>query len=537
MNVVKSLDPAGPAEQASETDKGNSTKLLDVCPDYYPPKYQGTKSGYPFFHFGWLTKDCKNVKPFRDVLTILINMADYPERNDKHALNVLKGVNESYPTLQVLLSAKKGAKVTEIAKKYKNIKVVEAEEKDTSGKAWNKLVAGSGTPYVLIGRDFSHFSWLAQLERQVRVISSLPKVKVAGGSFRNTSGHWQAGCYQRKLLNYVLQYTDGYFHSKSECMYCDHLLGPFVVITDLVKSIKFDESLSHELFMEDWFLRVRQENHEVMSCPDAMYFTAEDYNYGVQAKLSNKQTWLPLAKKWTLNRIVLPRYVIHKYSCSDIGYKCNVGVTNTIALPVCCSELQAASFEFFHNFCEKHKLVYELDTGTVLNAAKMATMLPWEKDGDLILGPENLTLFLKSDTQATFRNAGFPLSALKGPAKNAKGEWSTTGFFYLTQPPMYTEVWGFAIMSNTFLPKELQHIQTKMMYGGKWVIGPYSPGLYVRNRYGHEIYKHSQHWSVVGLPNGFSVYTPGTFKKCKDPKFHGCLDKLPADGNIPWFVP
>lgn len=64
---------------------------------------------------------------------------------------------------------------------------------------------------------------------------------------------------------------------------------------------------------------VRQENHEVMSCPAAMYFTAEGYDYGPLAKISNKQTWLPLPTNWTLNRIVIPGNVIYNYPFRDIG--------------------------------------------------------------------------------------------------------------------------------------------------------------------------------------------------------------------------
>ena len=533
MNIIESLEPSSVSYSTSEHDG-----MLDVCPDYFPAKYQGTKSGYPFFHFGWITEKCKNVKPFKDVITILINLVDHPDRDQKYVPTVFKGINDSYPMLQVLIAARKGSELKKSVRKYTNMKVIEMEVKTTSGKAWNILVASARTPYVLIGRDLSHFSWLVQLERQIRVISSIPQVKVAGGSFRNTTGHWQVGCYQTKLLNYVLEYKDGYFHSRNECMFCDHLVGPFVAKTKLVKRVKFDEGLTSEVFMEDWFLRVSGQKHQIMNCPDAMYFTADDYNFGVHAKIANKHVWLPLAKKWTLNRIVLPHSVIHKYSCGDIGYKCDTGVTDTIALPVCCSELQAAAIAFFHDYCKKHNLVYELDTGTVVSAAKLGTMLPWEKDGDLILGPENLTLFLDSDNQKKFQNAGFSLSGFEHPVKDAKGQWKSTGFFYLKPGPLlYIEVWGFSKMSNNFLPREVRDIETKMMYGGRWVIGPYSPGLYVRNRYGHEVYKHSQHWTVVGLPNSFSVYNPGSFKKCKTPGFHGCLDRLPADGNIPWLVP
>lgn len=34
--------------------------------------------------------------------------------------------------------------------------------------------------------------------------------------------------------------------------------------------------------------------------------------------------------------------------------------------------------------------------------------------------------------------------------------------------------------------------------GGNWIPVSFNPGLHARNRYGHDIYKHSQHWLVTG---------------------------------------
>ena len=33
---------------------------------------------------------------------------------------------------------------------------------------------------------------------------------------------------------------------------------------------------------------------------------------------------------------------------------------------------------------------------------------------------------------------------------------------------------------------------------GHWIPVSYNPGLHARNRYGYEIYKHSQHWLETG---------------------------------------
>ena len=164
-------------------------------------------------------------------------------------------------------------------------------------------------------------------------------------------------------------------------------------------------------------------------------------------------------------------------------------------------------------------------------------MFPWDVDGDLILYAANISIFDKSETRAEFKKAGFRIEGFEPAIKNAKGGWAKPGFFVLMTPDMNIEVWGFSSLSNQkFLPPDISHIHTKVFYGGRWIIGPFGPGLYARNRYGHEIYRHAQHWRATGAHNSWDYYHPGSFQKCKTPKFHGCLDKLPADGNIPWFV-
>ncbi|KAJ7378949.1 hypothetical protein OS493_019647 [Desmophyllum pertusum] len=85
----------------------------------------------------------------------------------------------------------------EAAKKY-NIDVVKVDNGKV-GKGWNTLIKKVSTPYVLVARDVFHFTWLTQLERQIRVVSQIPNVGVAGGAYRNFSGHWKAGCVQTML--------------------------------------------------------------------------------------------------------------------------------------------------------------------------------------------------------------------------------------------------------------------------------------------------------------------------------------------------
>ena len=136
-----------------------------------------------------------------------------------------------------------------------------------------------------MGRNLAHFSWLARLKRQILVLSENSDLAVVGGSFRNQTGHWRAGCFQTELKNSVLRYTEGYYTSYEECMYCDYLGGAFVARTSIMKEITLDEQLNHETVFEDWILRLNNKNNLAMSCPDAMYFTGMSNDSIVYAKL------------------------------------------------------------------------------------------------------------------------------------------------------------------------------------------------------------------------------------------------------------
>ena len=264
--LVKRLDNG---LQSTTIETGNKNGSVDVCPEVY----QGGKLGYPFYaKKGWYTTNCTNAKPMRSVISILVNTVSYPKEDENHVENVLKGINETYPTVQVYL-ATRSKEVMEISKKYKNVDVTKMYDTKQS-KGWNTLRSKVSTPYLLVTRDIYHFTWLTQLERQIRVVSQIPNVVAAGGAYRNVSGHWNAGCVQTKLKNYVLEYQEGYYHSKTECMFCDYLQGPFVTKTSL---LKFDESLPDEVVFEDWFLSVVQDGAQIMACPDAMYFTINNH--------------------------------------------------------------------------------------------------------------------------------------------------------------------------------------------------------------------------------------------------------------------
>lgn len=270
-----------------------------------------------------------------------------------------------------------------------------------------------------------------------------------------------------------------------------------------------------------------------MSCPDAMYFTTDYWSY---SKRNDRNVWTPLAKKWQLNRVLLPGGIKHSFSCKDIGFTCRA---HSELLPVCCGEAYADALSFFQKFTDAHNISLELNAGSALGGVKGNGLLPWDLDGDILVSAKAIEIFSKEDTIQYFRENGYTLSNYE-PLKYNKPD-ILDGYSKVTFNSFYIEVWGLMGAINAKnLPPELgrQHTTfTKANIHGKWIYTPYSPGLYARNRYGREILKHSQSWIKLGLKYSYVEYDPGSFKHCENPRHHGCLSHFPGDGNIPYFVP
>lgn len=77
-----------------------------------------------------------------------------------------------------------------------------------------------------------------------------------------------------------------------------------------------------------------------------------------------------------------------------------------------------------------------------------------------------------------------------------------------------------------------EHLPTKVFFSGSWLKVPFNPGLYARNRYGKEVYKHAEHWLSTGKQSGWDAYETDMFSSCPVKGFHGCLDQYQPDGSI-----
>lgn len=522
QRIIEDLEPSF----ASNTSNALSNSVVEVCPGYYT----NSTYGYPFYFEGWKRTDCGDVPSLDTLISIVLN----PDEKCSHLKWILDGIREDYPTLHVFVSER--YKCVEEFRKYSKVHLVPVPFSASQGEVWNSLVAEVQTKYVFVGRGLFHFNSFVDLERQIEVMGIDSRVSVVGGAIRNMSEHWHVGCLQFSMYNYVLEYQEGYHASRNDCMFCDYLLSPFTAKTEVLKKIQFDASLSSSVLFEDLFLRLQQgKKHFVMNCPDVMYFkTSSEF-------VRTKESWMDLAKKWSLNRIAPTRNAMYHYSCDESGISCTYLYTTTKAylMPICCIEQQyKRAIAFLQELVEKHNVRVELDCGSVLGAVKFQGMIPWDIDADISYSSENHTYL--EQHKAMFAGLGFELETVEKAVTSSKTGQSSGGYFKLHTPHSIVELYGVSKLSADVpkaLPKGIARKSTKVNMNGIWVGAPANPGLYVRNRYRSSYLKHAQSWRHIGAKSSWINYEIGNFMPCPRLNHHACLDRFLTDGNIQFQIP
>ena len=156
-------------------------------------------------------------------------------------------------------------------------------------------------------------------------------------------------------------------------------------------------------------------------------------------------------------------------------------------------------------------------------------MLPWEKDADITFLSANYTAF--KQLQSKFTAAGYTLRGDDSKLKCCLGGRETGGYFDVYTTHWRLELWGqYKVESEDLIANGLK--PTKVQFAGQWVNVNRNPGLFIRQRYGFDVYQHVEHWSDLGHSTSWEFYRPSTFTKCPRPGHSGCLDQFPADGNL-----
>ena len=162
-------------------------------------------------------------------------------------------------------------------------------------------------------------------------------------------------------------------------------------------------------------------------------------------------------------------------------------------------------------------------------AVKFSKVLPWELDADIKFLSENYTALQK--LRPRFEAAGFRFIDRSGTNCCTDDGRKTDGAIKVWRDGWKVELDGEPMMESELLVASGQR-PTKIKLAGEWVNAMRNPGLSARNRYGPNIYQHSQHWLHVGLPGELGRYNPGSFSKCPVPGHSACLDQFPAEGDL-----
>ena len=473
---------------------------IQLCPEIWRGIYKGYK-----------TSNCSmRVSPIPSILSVLLNFVQYPEpRTSKIVLDGLRAVHPNIPLIVAWPEGQKDLFTTD----HSGVTLLPVKAGEDASNVWNGLVSSAKTPYVLVGKDLIYYDSDTYIERLFRVMKTSSAASMIGGAIRTPNGHWVIGCEQSSLMNYTLSYRSGYYRSQHECVYCDHIAGPFIAKRE---HLNFTPNLADDTAtFASLFLDLKDRGVKSQVCPDGMFHVRDLYNASQNAKF-----WQPLAKYQKVQTVIVNGKEF-EYTCGQVGIRC--GRPTGIGLAPGCMQQLADEVAFLMNTCEEKNMYCDLRSGTLMGAVKMSGILPWELDADFYITWSNFTDILKM--KSWFRARGWSVVKKSQNGIDFRKRWSTwrTECYGTTDDNPVSSTHPRYFTSKGMKP-------TRVNIAGHWLVAPHNPGWLMRREYGPEIYRHSQHNMVFGK-RPMAVYKPRKFTKCRR-KHSACLDKYCLDGNI-----
>ena len=474
--------------------------------------FNGTTFGYPYFIEGFVRTNCKRPSLLQSTSIIIENPIVEP-----HALYlILKYAIRTFR--QVFLLTKIGftERVNNVMSKLSTNKIqVIYTNKLNLGALLNKALAQVKSQFVIIAPHLGKLDNKTDIERLIN-IQEMTGAKIVASAVKNIkNGEWDRGCYQSAIQAYTLKYFPGYFISENECLYCTHVAGPFIAKTNFLRGFQFREFEAG--VYRDLFLRLN-EPKSIVSCPDVLFY--------IKPEKQDDNQLVQFANAWDITRIMEANQAVRWFGFRGGFNHTNKGgckLKNTLIVPPDCRANILDVILFTLNLCEKNEIQCELQEGTLLGAVKFNNVLPWERDADITVLSAHFNKLSNLDN--LFKEKGYTMRIVSEPTCCFEGV-ITGGILKIHAYGWTIEVYGQHKLTSA------DNSRTKVLMGNQWVYTPENPGLYVRNRYGKEIYKHAEHWLVSGKDTGWSIYNSGYFQKCEKEGHHGCLDQYKADGDL-----
>ncbi|XP_069105196.1 uncharacterized protein [Argopecten irradians] len=496
-----------------------------VCPE----EYRGAQYGADHYEKGFEAVPCEYSKPLSDSVTILMIRGN----SNLSTHDTITDIQSFMPGVRTIVGQESSEGNNPDTKGDNSLaqRIFHARGMN-EGQIWNNMLMEVQTEYVLVARDVNIFDKNMRIERLIRVIE-MTGVPTAGGATRTTmDGKWRLGCYQSGMRNYTLVYHEGYDESVQECVICDYTDGPFVIRTKTLMEELFDEKISENGVFYDLFLRLGQE--KVAVCSDSMFHVRGKEMEATSASLES------FAQKWEIHKL---RFV----PGPEILFKCNVKTrqscsfkTNKLQHPCCASDL-VLMLSHVTSVCESRGVEYEVRSGTLLGAVKMNSVLPWDIDADINYLLSNYSVIKQLVSHFSFTGHKCHVQI----APNYDYEYKLlSASFQLDSEVTYwkVEIWGkpsFAVPTyrTAVRTNDGRPIKTRVKINDVWVQTAFNPGLWARNRYGSEVFRHAQHWRSLGKLTSLEEYSTRAFLECPEPGHHACLDNFNVDGNLQFSEP
>ena len=239
-DILKTINHEG-IDKLREPSTGqvSKPKKQEICPEMFAG--QDLAYGAPYYRLGFARVKCDDFVPIDKLVTLLMLVPNDYGKPAMSYIEMMTRISNEYPEVKVVLVTEKELpkatmeRISALKIKFENQLI-----QGIKGRMWARLVDQVETPYVLIAPYLTHFDDDIDLYRLLRVLSYRDDVAVAGGSYRNLTGHWDLGCRQTSFDYWTLKYTAGYYRSFNECVVCDYLPGPFTAKTEWLKMLKFD---------------------------------------------------------------------------------------------------------------------------------------------------------------------------------------------------------------------------------------------------------------------------------------------------------
>lgn len=375
-------------------------------------------------------------------------------------------------------------------------------------------------------------------------------IRVIASSVKNyQTGIWETGCYQTTLKLYNLDYKSGYSKSKNSCLKCDFVKGgAFLVATSLFKR-QHDDGQPYqfrylgdgeETLYEDFFLRLtRDSKHEILVCPDSMVYSTPKDDFSQSKIVSFARHWNISTLLWHTQQVFQFRALGGRWGhCPtlliELNEKCRV--PKGIAIPPCCLSLLYDGIEFVTRLFDIHHIQYMLVEGTALGAVKFDGLLPWEQDADLAIRSDDFPKLEYLSSEFLNKNYTLVIDEKAVVDKNSTSNLSEThgGVAHVRVYHWSLQIFGYNSLTLQTGPQTKIKFKRNGADNDRYFLAsvPENPAKYCRNRYGHEIFKHAEHWMVTGEKSGWVDYDSGHFEECGIPGHNACLNQFDGDGNL-----